>query len=84
MRVLFGRCQGGESEVNEPTGVRDELDLLDVDDLIVLLKVTKKWVYAEVQAGRLPAIRLGPKYLRFFREDIREYLKRSRAAADAE
>jgi len=57
----------------------DELDLLEVDDVVALLKVTRNWVYAEVGAGRLPALRLGPKYLRFSREDIREYLKGCRA-----
>jgi excisionase family DNA binding protein len=49
------------------------LDLLTPDDLCALLKVKKSWVYDEVEAGRLEALRLG-KQLRFRPSDLARYL----------
>jgi excisionase family DNA binding protein len=52
----------------------NELELLTVADVCALFKVTKDWVYDEVEAGRLPSLRLGRKHLRFRRRDLEEYL----------
>lgn len=52
--------------------VRD-LDLLTPDDVCTLLKVKKSWIYDEVEAGRLDALRLG-KQLRFRPSDLARYL----------
>ena len=52
--------------------VRD-LDLLTPDDVCALLKVKKSWIYDEVEAGRLDALRLG-KQLRFRPSDLACYL----------
>lgn len=50
------------------------LDLLTVADVCALFKVTKDWVYDEVEAGRLPNIKLGRKQLRFRRRELESYL----------
>jgi excisionase family DNA binding protein len=50
-----------------------DLDLLLPDDVCTLLKVKKSWLYDEVEAGRLDAIRLG-KQLRFRPSDLARYL----------
>jgi excisionase family DNA binding protein len=47
--------------------------LLTPDQLCELLQVKKSWLYDEVEAGRLPCLRLG-KQLRFRRADIMRYL----------
>ena len=39
--------------------------LLTAGDVAARLGVTKRWVYAEARAGRIPHIRLGPRYIRF-------------------
>lgn len=58
------------------------LDLLDVEELCALLKVSKKWVYREVENERLPVVRLG-RSLRFFRSDIVAYLRKDAAQQQA-
>jgi excisionase family DNA binding protein len=56
-------------------------ELLTVDDVAVLLKVSKSWVYEHTRAGgaprdeRLPHIRIG-KYLRFDPQAVRVFLAR--------
>jgi excisionase family DNA binding protein len=50
-----------------------DLDLLTPDDVCSLLKVKKSWLYDEVEAGRLDALRLG-KQLRFRPSDLARYL----------
>jgi excisionase family DNA binding protein len=50
------------------------LDLLTIADVCALFKVTKDWVYDEVEAGRLPHVKLGRKHLRFRRRDLESYL----------
>jgi excisionase family DNA binding protein len=50
-----------------------DLELLTPDDLCTLLKVKKSWVYDEVEAGRLKALRLG-KQLRFRPSELARYL----------
>jgi excisionase family DNA binding protein len=61
-----------------------DLELLAPDDLCALLKVKKSWIYDEVEAGRLEALRLG-KQLRFRPSEIARYLdERSRAGRAAQ
>lgn len=48
--------------------------LLTVNDVCEWFAVTKDWVYDEVEAGRLPYLRLGRKHLRFRRADLVAYL----------
>jgi excisionase family DNA binding protein len=45
--------------------------LLTADEVAVILRVPKSWVYAHL--SNLPAIRLG-RYVRFKRSDIDEFL----------
>jgi excisionase family DNA binding protein len=60
-------------------------ELLTVDDVCAWFQVTRDWVYDEVEAGRLPFLRLGRKNHRFDRGELLGYLKsatgrRSRSA----
>jgi predicted DNA-binding transcriptional regulator AlpA len=55
--------------------VRDELQLLDPDDVCALLKVTKDWLYDQVQAERIPYRRLNNRQLRFRPSEIRDYIE---------
>ncbi len=48
--------------------------LLNVAEVCAWFKVTKDWVYDEVEAGRLPYVRLGRRHLRFRRSDLDQYL----------
>jgi excisionase family DNA binding protein len=43
-------------------------------DVCALFKVTKYWVYDEVEAGRLPNVKLGRKHVRFCRRELESYL----------
>ena len=51
-----------------------EDDILTINELHVYLKIPKPTLYSMVQAGRLPAVKLG-KHWRFLRSDIQEWLK---------
>lgn len=53
----------------------NDLELLTVADVCNLFRVTKDWIYDEVEAGRLPYVRLGRKHLRFRRHDLIGYLE---------
>lgn len=53
----------------EPPMLGDPLDLLTPDALCTLLKVRRSWLYDAVEAGTLPALRLG-RQLRFRRLDV--------------
>lgn len=52
-------------------------ELLTVGDVCAWFKVSRDWVYDEVEAGRLPYLRLGRKHLRFRRADLHRYLRTS-------
>jgi excisionase family DNA binding protein len=64
-----------------PQGADADLqELLTVDELASLLKVSKSWVYEHTRSGRgrfdrLPHIRLG-KYVRFDSRAVRTFLER--------
>ncbi|HXE74705.1 MAG TPA: helix-turn-helix domain-containing protein [Candidatus Xenobia bacterium] len=60
----------------------DKRELLTPEELALLLKVPKSWVYDHVRPGgghRLPHIKLG-KYLRFFATDVLHYLSAMKTA----
>ena len=65
--------------MNGPAG--DAEELLTVEDVCRWFKVGPSWVYDEVEAGRLPFVRLGRKHLRFHPSELREYLQRARGVA---
>ena len=64
-------------------GVDDVDELLTVDEVAALLKVSRSWVYERTRARhsdtstRLPHIKIG-KYVRFDRQAIRSFLERCR------
>jgi excisionase family DNA binding protein len=57
-----------------PQGQYWDLDLLTPDDVCVLLKVKKSWLYDAVENGAIEAIRLG-KQLRFRPSALVRYLE---------
>lgn len=61
--------------VKEGSSHPREDELLTVDDVCAWFKVTRDWIYDEVEAGRLPFLRLGRKHLRFDRGELIHYLK---------
>lgn len=48
--------------------------LLDADQVAAKLGVSKRWVYAETRAGRIPHVRLGPRYVRYREQAIDGWL----------
>lgn len=59
-------------------------DLITVDDVAALLRVSKSWVYEHARddvVDRLPYVELG-KYLRFSRSDLSAYLETNVFHAD--
>ena len=88
-RVASPRTRVGATEMATDTQSApdrpdlQDLDLLTPDDLCVLLKVKKSWIYDEVEAGRLEVLRLG-KQLRFRPSGLARYLdERARAVGRA-
>ena len=60
--------------------IRDDGELLTVDDVAGLFKVPVSWVYERCRAGAinpLPHLKLG-KYLRFRKSALLEYMDDSR------
>jgi excisionase family DNA binding protein len=45
-------------------------ELLTAAEVAARLKVPKSWVYAETRAGRIPHVKLGPRYRRYRAEAI--------------
>ena len=69
---------------NSPTGRKMDKDLhelLTVDEVAALLKVSKSWVYEHTRkrgtprSGRLPHVKVG-KYVRFEPRAVREFVAR--------
>ena len=52
-------------------------NLMDVDELMARLHVTKKWIYRKVQYGILPARKVG-KFIMFERSEIELILAEGR------
>jgi len=52
------------------TGAR----LLTADEVAEKLGTTKRWVYAETRASRIPHVRLGPRYVRYREQAIDAWL----------
>jgi excisionase family DNA binding protein len=57
-----------------PGGHRPTIDpLLTADEVAVMLKVTKAWVYAETRAKRIPHVPLG-RYVRYRRSAVLQWI----------
>lgn len=66
------RSPAGPGQDNRQDTLRD-LDLLTADDVCVLFKVKKSWLYDTVEAGEIEVVRLG-KQLRFQPSAVSAYL----------
>lgn len=55
-------------------------DLMTPDEVCALLKVTKDWLYDQVQARRIPHVRLG-RHLRFSRLEVLDYVRANSVVA---
>ena len=51
-------------------------ELLTPDEVSAILKVTKPWLYAQVQRGRFPIVRFNGRSLRFKASHIQRYIDR--------
>ena len=69
-----GGGSGAAGRPVPPQGPHWDLDLLTPDDVCVLLKVKKSWLYDVVEDGAIEAIRLG-KQLRFRPSALVRYLE---------
>ena len=84
-RSLMSVHDNGTNGTHQPTApVTHHLDeLLTVDEVAVLLKVSRSWVYERTRARngqaseRLPHIKIG-KYVRFDRRALRTFLEQCR------
>jgi excisionase family DNA binding protein len=57
-------------------------ELMTPDDVCDLLKVTKDWLYDQVQARRIPYVRLG-RHLRFRHAEVLAYIDANSVSEDA-
>lgn len=53
-------------------------ELLTLPEVADVLRVTVRHVYYLVDAGRLPAHQLSPKAIRVSRDDLNNYIEKSR------
>lgn len=53
--------------------LRDDGDLLTADEVAVMLRMTKAWVYAQTRANRIPHLSLG-RYVRYRRSAVMAWL----------
>ena len=63
-------------------GVGAVKDLLKPAEVATMLGVSRTWLYAAAQDGRIPSVRLGGPDgpLRFIEEDLDQWLERARRA----
>jgi excisionase family DNA binding protein len=74
---MLGRAAypGPRAVIDPPhaEGLRDEGDLLTADEVAVMLRMTKAWVYAQTRANRIPHVSLG-RYVRYRRSAVLDWL----------
>ena len=57
-------------------------DLMTPDDVCDLLKVNKGWLYDQVEARRIPHVRLR-RHLRFRRTEVLDYVRANSVARES-
>lgn len=57
------------------TATYDPMEMLTIEEVAALLKVSKSWVYSQAQSGRLPAKKMSYRALRFFRKDVQAFVE---------
>jgi len=60
----------------------DSEKLLTVDEVAEILRVSPSTVYRRIQAGELPAVKLGHRQVRIKREDLDAYIEAHRIEPD--
>jgi excisionase family DNA binding protein len=58
----------------DSVAVSSQGELLRAPDVARLLQVPVSWVYAETRAGRIPHVRFGPRYRRYRREAVLDWV----------
>lgn len=66
--MTFSLDAGGESVWG-----RTEV-LLDAEDVAAMLGMKKSWVYARSRANEIPTVKLGPRYYRYRRDAIADWI----------
>jgi excisionase family DNA binding protein len=80
------RSSTSDNRVRDSADVHDLDELLTVDDVAALLKVSRSWVYEHTRSRggtrteRLPFIKIG-KYTRFDLRSVHEFLRRKSKSA---
>jgi excisionase family DNA binding protein len=60
---------------HQPSNVFTNRQLLTADDVAVILRVPRSFVYALARRGELPAVHIGERYVRFRAEAIERWTK---------
>ena len=60
----------------------DSEKLLTVDEVAEILRVSPSTVYRRIQAGELPAVKLGHRQVRIKQEDLDAYIEAHRIEPD--
>jgi excisionase family DNA binding protein len=55
--------------------------LLDAEDVAAMLGMKKSWVYARSRANEIPTVKLGPRYYRYRREAIEDWISEQEVGA---
>jgi excisionase family DNA binding protein len=71
---IAGRVLAEPDDMGSEVTVRGSLELLTPEELADLLKVKMSWIYDQVEAGRLPALRLNRR-LRFRPAEVAAFLE---------
>jgi excisionase family DNA binding protein len=71
-----GSHMGPRGVIDAPRaeGLGDGADLLTADEVAVMLRMTKAWVYAQTRAGLIPHVSLG-RYVRYRRSAVVAWLR---------
>jgi len=72
----------GQREGNEAHMTKTPEKLLTVDEVAEILQVSPTTVYRRIQAGELPAIKLGHRQVRIKPEDLEAYIEAHRITGE--
>jgi excisionase family DNA binding protein len=74
--ISAGHAAEAAVSVSPDDGSDDQTSgwLLTASEVAERLKVPTSWVYAETRAGRIPHVRLGPRYRRYRWEAIEQWV----------
>jgi excisionase family DNA binding protein len=60
----------------------EKQELLTIQDVMNIMKVSRSTVYRLMKEGALPCARLRPRLVRFLKKDVDELVNRSRTSGE--